>query len=324
MTYFLKQKHTQQNKLKQEKYSFAREYNILASISLAVTLFIVFSLILGSIFLFTYLKKLDKTFLFIDLLNDKLLHALTLTSLLVIFVFTLYSIIPSLWFKQKHNIYTSEEIKSIFLIDIIVINITMMITVFYISLLGVEIKEWDKYLYIFNGFVGIFITLFPIYLRWWFHRQKEISLKIDDMFLECLSLISCLILPILVLSIGINSENDISFWEALFLFWLIPLIILIITTFLIIFSNSKTIKALLILIIILLWTFTVFNMTPMVMSFIGVKEKSDRIYIINTQNNITGKILLNQGEKFIFLEKGKLYNESIVIDKNSIKLKDSN
>lgn len=39
---------------------------------------------------------------------------------------------------------------------------------------------------------------------------------------------------------------------------------------------------------------------------------------------MTGKILLNQGEKFIFLEKGKLYNESIVIDKENIKLEDSN
>ncbi|HDL3901716.1 TPA: hypothetical protein PW560_000001, partial [Mannheimia haemolytica] len=123
---------------------------------------------------------------------------------------------------------------------------------------------------------------------------------------------------------GINSENNISFWEAIFLFWLTPLIILIITTYLIIFDNSKTINIALTLIIILLWICTVFNMTPLVMSFIGVKEKIDKNYIINKQYYMTGKILLNQGEKFIFLEKGKLYNESIVIDKENIKLEDSN
>ncbi|HDL5243887.1 TPA: hypothetical protein PXB26_001512, partial [Mannheimia haemolytica] len=127
-----------------------------------------------------------------------------------------------------------------------------------------------------------------------------------------------------VLSIGINSENNISFWEAIFLFWLTPLIILIITTYLIIFDNSKTINIALTLIIILLWICTVFNMTPLVMSFIGVKEKIDKNYIINKQYYMIGKILLNQGEKFIFLEKGKLYNESIVIDKENIKLEDSN
>ncbi|HEP1090789.1 TPA: hypothetical protein VB175_001652, partial [Mannheimia haemolytica] len=99
---------------------------------------------------------------------------------------------------------------------------------------------------------------------------------------------------------------------------------LIITTYLIIFDNSKTINIALTLIIILLWICTVFNMTPLVMSFIGVKEKIDKNYIINKQYYMTGKILLNQGEKFIFLEKGKLYNESIVIDKENIKLEDSN
>lgn len=97
------------------------------------------------------------------------------------------------------------------------------------------------------------------------------------MFIECLSLISCLLQPIFVLSIGINSENNISFWEAIFLFWLTPLIILIITTYLIIFDNSKTINIALTLIIILLWICTVFNMTPLVMSFIGVKEKLIKI-----------------------------------------------
>ncbi|HDL5482475.1 TPA: hypothetical protein PXD21_002189, partial [Mannheimia haemolytica] len=276
------------------------------------------------IFLFIYLKKLDKSFLFINLLNDKLLHALTLTSLCIILTFILYSTPPSIWFKEKCKTHISKKTKWLFILDIIVINITMMFFVFYTSLLKIERNEWDKCLYLFNGFIGIYMVLLFIYLRWWWYRQKDLSLTIEGMFIECLSLISCLLQPIFVLSIGINSENNISFWEAIFLFWLTPLIILIITTYLIIFDNSKTINIALTLIIILLWICTVFNMTPLVMSFIGVKEKIDKNYIINKQYYMTGKILLNQGEKFIFLEKGKLYNESIVIDKENIKLEDSN
>lgn len=315
------------NSYKKHNYKFTREYNIISIISFSIAILGFISLFFGSIILFSYLKILNKTSLFVELLNDKLLYAISFASLFLITAIILYSSLSSLIILLNKRKKT--EINQLIFLDIIITNIAMLIFILWINLIYEVngISDWNRYSYISNFIFGISLfLLFPLYIIWSYKEQKwaEIYLKktTPDLITKTISLFSSILGPGIVYIWGTKSSVFDDAMYYILIFWLFPLIALLLLNILLLNwkrmeKNGKSGKITILFIATVIWFTIIINMSPLLMSAIGINEIDNKEWCIDNRI-IKGRILLKHGNYIIFMEQNKSYRDSIVYDKKDI------
>lgn len=315
---FIFPKYLKQN----SSYSYTKEYNILSIISMSLVILSFLCILLGSTILYSYLYKLGKINIFIESLDNEIIYATAFSSIFILVIISIYSIIPSLTVKI-FNSSATKKMKTLCLTDIFISNMIFIFLLLELSIQKTSLSEWEKDYYLINGIFGILIAPTVIYLVWsfrkeiqerYYRRNKKNDLTTIEIILKKFGIIiPSMLATFFVLNIGIKSEQyDIV--ESIFLFWILPLIALLISNDLILsWKNKKVIeKTSYILLSVFIWLISIYNFSPFVMAIIGIND-TRKTYCINQETE--GKIIFNYKENKVFLKEGDLYRDSILLEK---------
>lgn len=298
--------------------NYQREYNIIAIISLIFPILSFLSLITGSIILFSYVSIIDKRELFIELLSEKNLYAISFASFLMLSIIIIYSIatISFSYIKYKK---TDSKLKLYFCFDIILFNLLFLAYIIFSSSLNDNVNEWTSEDYVSNFiiFLGLFLPTIYFIVR---IEELNYEFSIENF----LSLLTSIILPIMILLWGYKA-NTLGIHEQYFLFWFLPVILSSITSYILLDSNiTPKSRILTIIFIFSAWMTIISFLSPLIMGLIGIGNNKTNYCLREYETkNISkkGNLLISIGEKYVFLEEGKPYKESFILEKEKSKCK---
>lgn len=289
--------------LKLSKNNYTKQYNIVATISLTLAILALVSLILGAVILYFYLLLLNSEYLFIHVLEEKILYPIACISFLIILIIVLYSSTPSFLYRENHKKETvkysgyknsQKELYKLYLLDVFIFQL-FLFSIFITYNLNYENKNTET---LINLLAFILILIFTTYFRYSYNELEKLTNSFSDVIFKYLILVLSIYISFIILIFGVNASelNNDVLYSIFFIF--VPLLLSLLSSSIIFFFKKENyiFSITLFIIIIFLWFIPISQISPIIMNIIGINQKSCFFY---EKDNKFTSLSWNIGEKYI-------------------------